>query len=45
MPTTDMRAIFKTVLYQHMRVNSQALDTTIFPNADGVQMIPGLLAS
>ena len=44
MPTTDMRSIFRTVLYSHLGVPEASLSNTIFPGSDSVPYIQGLLA-
>ncbi|MFO1220928.1 MAG: DUF1501 domain-containing protein [Burkholderiaceae bacterium] len=35
--TTDLRAVFKTVLHDHLRVSRAALDAEVFPGAEGVK--------
>jgi uncharacterized protein (DUF1501 family) len=42
-PTTDLRAIAKGVLRDHMRVADNALATSIFPNSGSVRPIDGLI--
>jgi len=44
MPTTDMRSIFRTVLYSHLRAPLDALDNAIFPDSNGLPYLDGLLA-
>jgi uncharacterized protein (DUF1501 family) len=44
MPTTDMRSIFKTVLYAHLRAPVDALESTVFPDSHSATMIRGLMA-
>jgi uncharacterized protein (DUF1501 family) len=44
-PTTDLRAVFKGVLGDHLRVASSALDRDVFPDSAGVRALPGLLGS
>jgi uncharacterized protein (DUF1501 family) len=43
-PTTDMRGIFRTVLYSHMHASEASLNNIIFPDSDAVSVIEGLLA-
>ncbi|MES2985212.1 MAG: DUF1501 domain-containing protein [Pseudomonadota bacterium] len=43
MPTTDMRSIFKTVLYAHLNAPKAELEGSIFPGSSTAGMIPGLL--
>ena len=35
--TTDLRALFKTVLADHLRVARSAIDTTVLPSATAVR--------
>ena len=42
--TTDLRAVLKSVLADHLQVSSAALDTTVFPGSSGSAKI-GLLRS
>jgi uncharacterized protein (DUF1501 family) len=42
-PTTDLRAVLKGVLRDHLRLDERALATTIFPGSDDVKPISGLL--
>jgi uncharacterized protein (DUF1501 family) len=44
MPTTDMRSIFRTVLYSHLHTPADALNNTIFPGSDSVATMDNLLA-
>jgi uncharacterized protein (DUF1501 family) len=44
-PRTDLRALFKGVLAQHMGVPRTALDTAVFPESGGVQALPHLIRS
>lgn len=41
-PTTDLRAVLKAVLRDHLGVNSAALDNEIFPNSASVEPLTGL---
>ena len=41
--TTDMRALFKGVLAEHMRVPANALDASVFPDSAGVRAMGGLM--
>ena len=43
-PTTDLRAVLKGLLKDHLRVEDQALATDIFPDSDAAKPIEGLLA-
>ncbi len=42
-PTTDLRAVMKGVLSDHLRLDAQALATTVFPGSDAVKPMAGLL--
>ncbi|WP_068428873.1 DUF1501 domain-containing protein [Magnetospirillum sp. XM-1] len=42
-PTLDGRAVFKTILRDHLGVPSKALDGTIFPDSAGVRPVEGLV--
>ena len=44
-PTTDLRAILKGVLRDHLRVDERALAMTVFPGSADVRAASGLLAS
>jgi uncharacterized protein (DUF1501 family) len=41
--TTDMRALFKGVLAEHLRVPASALDASVFPDSAAVRPIGGLI--
>jgi uncharacterized protein (DUF1501 family) len=43
-PTTDLRAVLKGLLKDHLRVEDQVLATDIFPDSDAAKPIEGLLA-
>ena len=43
-PTTDLRAVLKGLLKDHLRVDDQVLATDIFPDSDAAKPIEGLLA-
>ncbi|HZP78749.1 MAG TPA: DUF1501 domain-containing protein [Pseudolabrys sp.] len=43
-PTTDLRAVLKGLLRDHVRVSEQALATTVFPGSAGVKPTAGLVA-
>ena len=43
-PTTDLRAVLKGLLGDHLQVAEQALATSVFPDSGGVPAMPGLLA-
>jgi len=42
--TTDLRAVLKGVLRDHLRVDQRALGTRVFPDSDAVAPVDGLLA-
>jgi uncharacterized protein (DUF1501 family) len=44
-PRTDMRAVFKGVLSDHLRVARRDLDSAIFPDSGGVQPMGALVAA
>jgi len=41
--TTDLRAVLKGVLRDHLRVDERALAATVFPGSDGVKAMAGLV--
>jgi uncharacterized protein (DUF1501 family) len=41
-PTIDLRAAFKGLLRDHLRVDPAALGTTVFPDSIGVAPLDGL---
>ncbi len=43
-PTTDLRAVLKGVLRDHLRVEDRAMASVIFPGSEGVNPIEGFLA-
>jgi uncharacterized protein (DUF1501 family) len=43
-PTTDLRAVVKGLLHEHLRVNEAALTAKVFPDSGAVKPMPGLLA-
>ena len=43
-PTTDLRAIFKGVLRDHLRLDERVLASKVFPGSADVQPMAGLLA-
>ncbi len=43
-PTTDLRAVLKGVLKDHLRADEKALAQTVFPGSDGVKPMAGLVA-
>lgn len=43
MPTTDLRAILKGVLRDHLHVSEQSLETIVFPDSAPVRPIDGLI--
>jgi uncharacterized protein (DUF1501 family) len=42
-PTLDLRSVFKTVLDEHMHVDSKTLATRIFPDSSGARPLQGLI--
>lgn len=40
---TDLRALFKGVLAEHMGVSQSALQSTVFPDSGGIQPLKGLI--
>jgi uncharacterized protein (DUF1501 family) len=42
-PTTDLRAVLKGLLRDHLRVDEHALASTVFPDSIGVAPIAGLV--
>ena len=44
-PTTDLRAVFKGVLKDHLRADDHTLAQNVFPGSDGVKPMAGLVAS
>jgi uncharacterized protein (DUF1501 family) len=42
-PTTDLRAVLKGVLRDHLRVPESALAATVFPGSEGVKPMSGLV--
>ncbi|MCR6632800.1 MAG: DUF1501 domain-containing protein [Magnetospirillum sp.] len=42
-PTTDLRAVLKAVLRDHLGVGPATLDTTVFPHSAGVAPLAGLI--
>jgi len=43
-PTTDLRAVLKGLLRDHLRVDERALASTVFPDSASVRGLSGLLA-
>jgi uncharacterized protein (DUF1501 family) len=43
-PTTDLRAVLKGLLRDHLHIEERALMTEIFPGSEGVNPVDGLLA-
>ena len=43
-PTTDLRAVLKGVLADHLRIPEQALASTVFPYSALLKPMTGLLA-
>ncbi|HVT35958.1 MAG TPA: DUF1501 domain-containing protein, partial [Nevskiaceae bacterium] len=42
-PTTDSRAVFKTLLRDHLGLSEAALDAKVFPASSGIKPLPGLV--
>ena len=42
--TTDLRAVLKGLLADHLRVDDKSLAANVFPDSGGVEPMPGLLA-
>jgi uncharacterized protein (DUF1501 family) len=42
--TTDLRAVLKGLLDEHLRVDGRALATSVFPGSEAIGPMPGLLA-
>jgi len=42
--TTDLRAVLKGLLVDHLGVDDRALATNVFPGSDAISPMPGLLA-
>jgi len=45
MPTTDLRAVLKGILKDHLRVGDEVLASQVFPDSAAVKPLGGLLAS
>jgi uncharacterized protein (DUF1501 family) len=43
-PTIDLRAVFKGVLKDHLRLDDRALAAKVFPGSGDLPPMPGLLA-
>ncbi|MDR3525805.1 MAG: DUF1501 domain-containing protein [Rhizomicrobium sp.] len=43
-PRSDMRALFKSVLAEHMGLSRAALNTSVFPDSGGAKAFKGLIA-
>jgi uncharacterized protein (DUF1501 family) len=43
-PTTDLRAVLKGLLKDHLRVDDRSLEAEVFPDSAGVAPVSGLLA-
>jgi len=42
-PTTDLRAVLKGLLRDHLRVDDKALKATVFPGSEGAKPMAGLV--
>jgi uncharacterized protein (DUF1501 family) len=45
MPTTDLRAVMKTVLREHLKLPQDRLESVVFPNSTDARPIAGITAS
>ncbi|MES1196599.1 MAG: hypothetical protein ABUL58_06610, partial [Steroidobacter sp.] len=43
MPTTDLRALFKGVLHDHLGVSESLLETTVFTGSGSARPLSGLI--
>ena len=43
-PTTDLRAVLKALLKDHLRADDRALAENVFPGSAGVKPMVGLIA-
>jgi len=43
-PTTDLRAVLKGLLKDHLRADDRALAQNVFPGSDGIKPLAGLVA-
>ena len=43
-PTTDIRSVFKSVLYEHMHISSGFIENDVFPDSRSAQPIRDLIA-
>ena len=43
-PTTDLRAVLKGILRDHLRADERALAQNVFPGSEGIKPMPGLIA-
>jgi uncharacterized protein (DUF1501 family) len=43
-PTTDLRAVIKGVLRDHLRADERALAQNVFPGSDAIKPMAGLIA-
>ena len=43
-PTTDLRAVIKGVLQDHLRADERALAQNVFPGSDAIKPMAGLIA-
>jgi uncharacterized protein (DUF1501 family) len=44
-PTTDLRAVFKGVLMEHLRAPESALEQSVFPDSKRATALAGLIRS
>lgn len=42
-PTLDLRSVFKTVLSEHLRVDTKSLDARVFPDSSAARPLRGLI--
>jgi uncharacterized protein (DUF1501 family) len=45
MPTTDLRAVLKTVMREHLRIPQDKLESVVFPNSGDARPMAGITAS
>jgi uncharacterized protein (DUF1501 family) len=43
MPTTDMRSVFKTILYAHLKIPREPLENAVFPGSGEAELMTGLM--
>jgi uncharacterized protein (DUF1501 family) len=43
MPTTDLRSVLKTALYEHLKIPQDRLNSVIFPNSGDAKLMNGVI--